>query len=260
MKLKIMTFNVLNGWNTTGIGVRDDLAADVILTESPDVLCLQEFDPCYRLAERPLQELIADRFEEAGEAHTTWNPIFYNRERLRLIAFGEEPFEKGTVYAYSQGGLSGFRTVFYALLEERESGERLLVLNLHYDMCKDPAVLAENQASESRQAVALAKRLMAEHAVQALLVTGDYNSRVGGVPCAYMLENGFVDTHAVALESDDCGSCSRLGEPLWGDYSHAIDHVFYAGTRKLTVQKYQTIDSIRDASDHAPVCVTLELV
>ena len=50
MDLKIMTFNVLNGWNTTHIGERDDLAAEVILTEAPDVLCLQELDPC--IAER----------------------------------------------------------------------------------------------------------------------------------------------------------------------------------------------------------------
>ena len=33
MDLSIMTFNVLNGWNTNKIGERDDLAASVILSE-----------------------------------------------------------------------------------------------------------------------------------------------------------------------------------------------------------------------------------
>jgi endonuclease/exonuclease/phosphatase family metal-dependent hydrolase len=259
MDLKIMTFNVLNGWNTTHIGERDDLAASVILSQLPDVLCLQELDPCYRMAEQPLPELIAAHYTEVGEEHTTWNPIFYNHSKLRVAAHGELPFTCGTVYNYPGGGLSGFRTVFYALLETRDGSDRFLVLNLHYDMCKDPARCRENQADESREAVALAESLMQKHGVSALFVTGDYNARIDGVPCVYMLKNGIVDTRAPAAERDDTGSCSRLGEPLWGDYSHAIDHVLYRGNRALTVHRYQTIDSIRAASDHAPILVSLSL-
>lgn len=259
MQLRIMTFNVLNGWNTTNIGNRDDLAASVILAARPDVLCLQEFDPCYRLAEKPLQELIAPHYVEIGTDKNSWNPIFYNWEKLRPVAYGEVDFEKGTCYNYPRGGTSRFRTIFYALLETLDGGNRFLTLNLHYDMCKEPELRFENQADESRQAVALAKTLAAQHGVDALLVTGDYNSRIDGVPCTYMLQNGFVDTHAVAEKRDDRGSCSRLGEPLWGDYSHAIDHVLYLGSRPMTVASYQTIDSIRDASDHAPVLVDLSL-
>lgn len=259
MELKIMTFNVLNGWNTTNIGQRDDLAAAVILEQRPDVLCLQEFDPCYRRAEQPLPELIAAHYSEVGDAHTTWNPIFYNKERLRPIVFGEVPFTQGTVYDYPCGGRSGFRTIFYALLEDLQSGARFFVLNLHYDMCRDPAVLQANQESESRQAVALAADLMTEHGIDALFVTGDYNARIDGAPCRYMLESGFVDTRALAARKDDSGSCSQLSKPLWGDYSQAIDHVLYLGKSPLTVSEYRTVDSIRDASDHAPVQVSLQL-
>ena len=259
MDLKIMTFNVLNGWNTTHIGKRDDLAAEVILTEHPDVLCLQEFDPCYRLAEDPLQELISTHYTEIGDAHTSWNPIFYDREKLRPVEYGEIPFDRGTVYDYPKGGRSGFRTIFYALLENIHNGMRFLVLNLHYDMCKESDERIKNQSDESRQAVELARSLSAQHDVDALLVTGDYNSRIDGTPCAYMLQNGFVDTHALAAVADDRASCSKLGEPLWGNYSHAIDHIFYLGKRPLNVASYRTIDSIRDASDHAPVLIELSL-
>ena len=254
-----MTFNVLNGWNTTKIGERDDLAAEVILSEHPHVLCLQEFDPCYRMADAPLQELIASRYTEAGDAHTSWNPIFYDHDKLRAVEFSEVPFVRGTVYNYSQGGLSGFRTIFYALLETLDTKERFLVLNLHYDMCKDRELCLENQADESRQAVALAEQLSAQYGVDALFVTGDYNARIDGVPTAYMLQNGFVDTHALAAERDDRGSCSKLGEPLWGGYDAAIDHILYRGTRPLAVHRYQTVDSIRAASDHAPVFAEMTL-
>ncbi|MBR6727141.1 MAG: hypothetical protein IKM08_03010 [Clostridia bacterium] len=220
---------------------------------------MQEFDPCYRMAERPLQELIAENYAEVGEAHTSWNPIFYDRRVLRPVAHGEVPFVRGTVYDYPKGGRSGFRTIFYALLEKIDNGRRFLVLNLHYDMCRDRDTLLENQADESRQAVALARELMADHGADALFVTGDYDSPVGGVPCVYMLENGFADTHALAAERDDRGSCSQLGEPLWGRYENAIDHVFYLGERQIEVLRYETVDSIRTASDHAPVCVMLRL-
>lgn len=259
MDLKIMTFNVLNGWNTTKIGARDDLAASVILSQHPDVLCLQEFDPCYRSADLPLQELISAHYSEVGDAHTTWNPIFYDKEKLRPVSFGEVSFDKGTVYDYPRGGKSGFRTIFYALFENLLNGMRFLVLNLHYDMCRDSDALLANQADESRQAVALAKDLMAENKVSALFVTGDYNARIDGVPCVYMMENGFVDTHALAAEKDDSGSCSQLSKPLWGDYSHAIDHVLYLGESPITVLEYRTVDSIRDASDHAPIWIKLQL-
>ena len=100
---------------------------------------------------------------------------------------------------------------------------------------------------------------MAKHGVDALFVTGDYNARMDGVPAVYMLKNGFVDTHALAAVADSRGSCSKLGEPLWGDYSHAIDHVLYLGKRALTVSRYRTVDNVRDASDHAPVIVDLSL-
>ena len=36
-------------------------------------------------------------------------------------------------------------------------------------------------------------------------------------------------------------------------------HVFYMGDDGLTVNKYLTVDSIRDASDHSPVLVTVEI-
>jgi endonuclease/exonuclease/phosphatase family metal-dependent hydrolase len=261
LNLKIMTFNVLNGWNTVNIGKRDDLAASVVFEERPDVIGFQEFDPCYRLAEETLSELIAERYEEAGDAHTTWNPIFYNKERFTLIESGEEKFRRGTVYDYPRGGRSGFRTVSFALLLEKGTGDRFILLNLHYDFnARDAALTAENQRDEGEQVVDLAVRLMKEHEVKALFVTGDYNAKISGASCVTMLEKGFIDTFPLAKERDDRGTCTKLSAPLWGNYENAaIDHVFYMGKRELRVNKYMTVESIRDASDHAPVLVTVEI-
>lgn len=260
MEIKIMTFNVLNGWNNVNIGTRDDLAASVVVEKRPDIIGFQEFDDCYRLAENPLPMLISKHYDEAGEARTTWNPIFYNKDRFHLLDCGEIPFKKGTVYEYPRGGLSGFRTVSYALLEEKESQERLLVFNLHYDMNKNWQITVENQADESQQVISLANNMLEKFETESLLVTGDYNSLIDGIPCVEMLKNGFIDTRDIALEKDDIGTCAKLGDSLGGDYkSAAIDHVFFKGNKELRVIKYETVDSIRDASDHAPVVVTVEI-
>lgn len=261
MKIKIMTFNVLNGWNTVNIGTRDDLAASVVLQELPDVIGFQEFDTCYRLAENPLPKLISEYYEEAGDSHTTWNPIFYNKRKFSLIEFNEEFFKSGTVYEYPLGGYSGFRSVCYALFEEKESGEKFLLLNLHYDLNgKDASITVKNQCDESEEVINLANHLLQKTGTKALFVTGDYNSKISGTACMKMLQNGFVDTHALAKKKDDIGSCAKIGAPLFGNYDeNAIDHVFYMGKNTLIVNKYLTVDSIRNASDHSPVLVTVEI-
>ena len=260
MRLKIMTYNLYNGWSLkkNKVGDRDDLAASVILSHMPDVIGFQEVDPCYRLADNPLDELLSEHYSEAGETHTTWNPIFYNRRTVRVLSYGEETFRDGTEYPYPRGGSSAFRTVSYALLEILASGERFWVLNLHYDCNKEPSVTRENQLSESAQILELSTDLLSRHPSEALFVTGDYNSTVGSTACRVMLENGFADTRTWATEKDDVGTCATLGSPLVGSYeSRAIDHVFCRSDRPLAVLSYQTIGNARDASDHAPVIVTL---
>ena len=261
MMLKIMTFNVLNGWNTTNIGNRDDSAAEAVLAEFPDVLCLQEFDPCYRDAENSLSELIESSYTEVGEEKISWNAIFYNRDKIIPKAWGEKPFKKGTVYDYPRGGVSGFRTVRYALLHSIEDNTEFLVLNLHYDMCPDSETLKLNQLDESAEVVSLSEELIREYRVQSVFVTGDYNSNINGVPTVYMLNNGFLDTRAIASKSDDKATHAPLGKPITQNYERdGIDHIFYKGNTKIQVLEYKTLDNVRDASDHSPVCVTVNLI
>ena len=260
MKITIMTFNVLNGWNTSKIGMRDDLAASAILSKMPDVIGFQELDPFYRLADNSLPLLISEHYVEASNAQMSWNPIFYKKDRFNLIDSGEQVFEKGTVYVYPKGGYSGFRTVNYALLEDISSKESFIVFNLHYDFNKDCQITTENQLFESDQVISLAQKLVNKYGVNALFVTGDYNSKIDGTACVNMLQHGFTDTHRIALKKDDKGTCAKLGADLFGDYEGAaIDHVFYIGERALRVNEYETVDNVRDASDHSPVLVTVEL-
>ncbi len=263
MNLKIMSFNVLNGWNTNKIGNRDDLAAAKINEYLPDVIGFQEFDPFYREAEAPLGELIASKYTEAnvtgGTATTdmSWNPIFYKTERLTLKMCGSEVYKDGTFHqSYPHGGKSMFRTISWAVFEDKVSKQSFIFVNTHYDYTTDKATMEYNQRSEANQLVALVKNLKATYGVNTVFVTGDYNAATDGVSSTVMKQAGFADTWSIAASKDNLNSSGTLDAAVTGPYSWAIDHVFYMA-ESITVENYKTITDIRDASDHCPIFVSL---
>ncbi len=265
MNLKIMSFNVLNGWNTSNIGARDDLAAAKILEYLPDVIGFQEFDPFYREAEKPLTYLIASKYAEVNvtgastTADMSWNPIFYKTDRLTLQNYGSEVFRDGTFHqSYPHGGKSMFRTISWAIFEDKESKQNFIFVNTHYDFVGDAATMQYNQRSEANQLVELVRRLKATYSVETVFVTGDYNATTNGIPSKIMKDAGFADTWSIAANKDNVNSSGVLGEAVKGTYDAAIDHVFYMAD-SITVENYKTVTDIRAASDHCPIFVSLSV-
>ncbi len=265
MNLKIMSFNVLNGWNTSNIGARDDLAAAKILEYLPDVIGFQEFDPFYREAEKPLPYLIASKYTEVNvtDASTTadmsWNPIFYRTDRLTLQHYGSEVFRDGTFHqSYPYGGKSMFRTISWAIFEDKESKQSFIFVNTHYDFVGDAATMQYNQRSEANQLVELVRKLKATYSVETVFVTGDYNATTNGIPSKIMKDAGFADTWSIAANKDNVNSSGTLGEAVKGTYDNAIDHVFCMAD-SVTVENYKTVTDIRAASDHCPIFVSLSV-
>ena len=254
--LKIMTFNVLNGWNTSNIGTRDDLAAQKILAFEPDVLGLQEFDDYYRNATgTPLISLISEKYSEVNPTEKSWNPIFYNKTTLTLITCGHVNYSEGTVYdTYSYQGAVGskFRTINWALFKHRESEKQFLVLNTHLDVEK---TLQPSQVNQLKNEIT---SLQATFGVENIFLLGDLNSNINSQTAQTLFNFGFKDTHALALTKDDLDSATSQGQPITEPYSVAIDHVYCIGDN-ISVSEYMTIIDIRNASDHCPVCVTLKI-
>ena len=254
--LKIMTFNVLNGWNTSNIGTRDDVTAEKILELMPDVVGLQEFDDYYRNAMgTTLIEMISDRYAEVGADALSWNPIFYNTSTLELVQNGHEEYDIGTsydTYVYQGKRGSRFRTISWALLQHKTSGQRFLVCNTHFDVKEDmiPPQVAQLQSRVTE--------LKDELGVSTVFLMGDLNSNTSSAPAQSLFAYGFADTHELAQTKDNSHSCGKLGEPITGTYRGAIDHVYCIGER-ITVASYTTVTDVRDASDHCPVVVELEL-
>ncbi len=253
-ELKIMTFNVLNGWNTSNIGTRDDKTADKIFELMPDVMGFQEFDDYYRHASgTSLIEMISDHYAEAGEDAQSWNPIFYNKSTVELIQCGHVDYSVGTSYnTYVYNGQRGskFRTIAWALLRHKASGRQFLVCNTHLDVEeeKQPLQVAELQSKVTE--------LRSTLDASAVFLLGDLNSNTSSNSAKSLFEYGFSDTHELAEVKDNSHSCGKQGEPVKGTYRGAIDHVYCIGDG-VTVSKYATVTDIRDTSDHCPVVVEL---
>ena len=251
-----MTFNVLNGWNTSNIGNRDDKTAEQILAFTPDVLGLQEFDDYYRNASgTPLTELISEKYSEVNAVQKSWNPIFYNKNTVTLLVCGHEEYSDGTSYnEYYYQGVSGtkFRTITWALFEHKESGKQFLVFNTHLDVESNKQPL---QVSELKNKIS---ELQVMFGLDNVFLMGDLNSNVSSEAAKALFNFGFKDTHDLAEVKDDLDSAGTKDQPIEEKYSSAIDHLYCIGDN-ITVSEYKTVISLRNISDHCPIQITLKI-
>ena len=297
--IKLMSFNVLNGWKPNcpvyrTMSERSRKAADFILSELPDILCLQEFDYYYRHN----TEFFTKMQKEYAEADTkdetpakSWNPIFYKKTKFKVlescgydfVSNGFEPVSTGnadkdtyppkacnvSAYKYppeSDEGHSGyelshFRTLSYAVFEDTD-GNRFTVANTHYSLrswCQAKEVeLVTQKLNDVKQKYS-----------SPLLVCGDFNSATHWGAGKLMLENGFLDTYDMAREKNDSGSChpsSGKGTadetdamPTGSYKTNAIDHV-YTDTALAVSSYWITVkEELLSVSDHCPTTIKFSL-
>ena len=211
-----------------------------------------------------LSDIYAEAVPENVPADDNWNPIFYRRERFRVADAGHYVYSVGTEYTYRETGRSHFRTITWAVLEEKGSGDKRIILNTHYD------TNVENHKSESDELIALGEALRKQWNAP-LLVTGDYNCRNYGIAVQNMLSHGFADTCLLATEKECHAGChpypilneEALVYDAYDDhfyaetYEEAIDHVMILGEAEVT--SYRTVINEKTLliSDHSPVIVRI---
>ena len=256
--LKLMSFNVYNGWNTYNIGNRDDLAAGKILEYTPDVIGFQEFDDYYRNAsDTSLSTLISEKYSEVGASEESWNPIFYNVETVAPVHYGFGSYTVGTESTNYPLGTSEFRTFTWAVFEHIKTRKQFIVFNTHLD------TESLNQPSQCTELTAKITEITELYNLSNVFLLGDLNSTASSATATTLFDFGFEDTHELAVTKDDLGSCapggeSGIGVAITNSYAYAIDHIYCIGT-EITVSEYKTITDIRNSSDHCPVCVTLKI-
>lgn len=296
--VKLMSFNVLNGWGRNfsvykTMLTRSVQAAELIQRELPDVLCLQEFDYYYRYDSEFLA-MLTETYAEADTKDETpaksWNPIFYKRSDFKLIESGGYDFvENGFVpvktgngdketypphstncgkYTYPEDSTewkagydkSRFRSLSYAVLETADQTS-LIVANTHYSM------RSWCHSDEVRFVTEKLAEIKRKHPYP-LLICGDFNSTTQWGAAKQMLESGFFDTYDMAVEKDDRPSChpssgKGTGEPdvmSEGSYkTHAIDHVYTDSVLPMDSYRILVEDELLSVSDHCPTMIQFKM-
>ena len=295
---KMMSFNVLNGW-ARGYSVyktmltRAPKAAELILQELPDILCLQEFDYYYRFDSEFIPMIEAEYLEADTRDETpsqSWNPIFFRRGAFNCVQSGGYDFvENGFVpvktgnndketypphstncgpYKYpedSDEGRAGydksrFRSLSYAVLEGVD-GKTIIVANTHYSLrswCHPDEVEFVTQ-----KLTALKQKYGCP-----VIICGDLNSATQWGAAKQMLERGFIDTFDMAQERDDTSSChpssgKGTGEPdvmSGGTYkANAIDHIYTDTPMEVSSYRIIVRDELLSVSDHCPTVIKFNL-
>ncbi|MBR7097881.1 MAG: hypothetical protein IKC59_00570 [Clostridia bacterium] len=264
---KMMTYNVRNVWNGTNPGTRDNIAAEMILANNPDFICLQEFDVPYRNAYNGVIAQLYQQYAEVAVAgvdvNDIWNPIFYDKAKYTVLESGWVYFPEHCANSvetlnYPAGGTSNgtskFRSFVWAVLKDVNDGSVYLIGNLHFSQAEDVSVM---QPDEAMLVVNAVREIVARHEGCITLIGGDYNSRRTQSACglATMLNEGFRDPYDVAIYKNNYGTTHADGAPTGSYQTGAIDHILTLN--ELSVQMYLVLtdETLMDASDHLPTII-----
>ena len=189
--VRVMTFNVWNVWNPAVRGAQGERyrmegCAEVMLEHFPDFVCLQEYDHWYRCHFDGLHgRLISAKYTESiprgVDPNNVWNPVFYDKDKYTLIENGIVDFKAEGVACYEsdrypdEGGVSHFRTLVWAVLEDKNDQNKYVIGSLHYSVIGKEANGVYTHEPEARLVIDKIKELCEKYDAVSL-VCGDYNS------------------------------------------------------------------------------------
>ena len=239
--LSVVTMNV---WGKRRWPDRQLAMRGFMETFVPDVLGIQE-------AAQPVQQAIAaalpahQRVEDDDEAWREQGNIFWNTERLRLVAYGCEDI----------AGNKPMRPLFWVRLERVDTKQTLLVSNAHYTW---PGNLEERETGQSPRVHQ--SRLTVDHLQrlaqpdEPVLFMGDLNEPVH--PRKILMKAGYTDPFT---ELGLPAAPTRPARPIDNRPDEVDDWIFSNGilrARAALVPHYYQQDL--PPSDHWPVLAMYE--
>ena len=268
--LRMMTFNVLNAGDDNAASRAKQLS-EILLSNDLDIICLQEFDVKYRNSKyggffgfggKNLNSLISERFAEVSvdgvEQQNIWNPIFYNKNKFDVEESGfVDMFIEGINCAEYDGypgggdGRTHFRTLVWAILKDKSTGQRYIIGNLHFSATEGDPPNGGNHAEESTFLMSKLADVHSRYSDAVMLIAGDYNSTTTYGACKNMLDSGYVNTLNIANTKGRDVNGINLG--------NGIDNILTSQASIKKISVYSAIalykGDIADISDHSPIVI-----
>lgn len=260
--LNVMTYNMRydnpadgdNQWK-----YRKDYASDLVKFYSPDIWGAQE------VLHNQLEDL-TDRLpgyayigvgREDGKTRGEYAPVFYKKDRLKLIDSGNFWLAED-MHAVGKKGWDAAceRVATWGIFEDMKSGKRVFFLNTHLDHM---GVKARHEG-----ALLLLRQVEELAAGYPVIVTGDFNAAASDEPIQVLI-NPADGRH---LTNSRNIAVLRYGpEGSWHDFGKVplekmdlIDYIFIKGNMKVV--RHGILSETKGKlfpSDHYPVLATLEI-
>ena len=262
MNIRLFSHNI---WNFDTYN-RNGLIAGLIRKYDSDVCHFQECSPrTSRAGETAIQKLLLPEYKEACAeyAHKNFTPVFYKKDRFLEIDSGYILFD-GKNDADS-------KSVTWAVLEDKENGERIAVASTHfwwkYDNEED-----DLQRVENARCVKKICSMIEEKYSLPVVVSGDLNcgtnSKQGSHGYDELVRLGMRDVRYIAKETTDM--FTHHSYPILNDEGVfekgvmpkvTLDHAFVSGEFPIEFLRFDVLteQDALDSSDHCPLLVDFSI-
>ncbi len=253
---RVMSFNVRCADDPEGsINNRSQISVEIINQYAPDSFGVQEATPKWL---RILDKKVGDRYARVGESRDFFGPfseyncVYYLKDKYNLVDSGtfwlsETPYKK---YSVDYGSLCR-RIASWAILENKETGEKYTHINTHLDH-------GEESTRDAQSKVLLSE--MSKMQMQGtVVITGDFNTYSDGDVYASMTA-GADDASVTAKMVLDSGITYHNYGKIEDKGQGAIDFIFV--TKDTKVDTYQVIrNTVQDMypSDHYPIVADIHI-
>lgn len=246
---RVMSFNVRCVSDPEGsVKNRSKIVEAIIEQYAPDSFGVQEATGRWmNILDSALSEKYASVGEPRDDAgyYSEYSSVFYLKDKYNLIDSGtiwlsETPEEKNTKSFDS----ACYRIAVWAVLENKETGERYTHLNTHLDH-----VLEETRVGQIKVFINKLSELQKDGTV---ICTGDFNTYKTGKVYAEMLKAA-DDVRLTAKNTDDGITFHNYGK-IEENEEGAIDFIF--ASKGTEVETYKIIrNTVKDMypSDHYPI-------
>lgn len=253
--VRVMSFNVrcANDGEQT-ITNRGKVAMEMLASYAPDSFGVQECTPRWK---RMLKRSLGDEYACVGKARDFYGPfteyssIYYLKNKYNLIDSGtfwlsETPDKPYTKSFDSQC----YRIATWAVLENKETGERYTHINTHLDHVLD--------STRDAQMKVLTEKVLEITGDGNVVMTGDFNAYEDSSVYAVACEN-FKDSKYIAKNTDDGATFTKYGTKEDSGRG-AIDFIFVS--EGIEVETYKIIRNTVQGiypSDHFPIVADIYL-
>lgn len=258
LPLAVMTFNVrldtpsdsANNWK-----YRKDNVCKMITYYQPDLLGMQEVrhNQMENLKQGLPQYTALGVGRDDGKEEGEYCPVFFRTDHFTLVDYGNFSLSKHPETIGIKGWDASYnRITTWIILQEKNSGKKIVYFNIHLDndgkiARKESAQLILNKIKE------IAPGLPA-------IITGDFNSEPGEEALRTLENGGMQNTSKTAAITYGPSWSYHDFYRLTPDKRILIDYVYV--TDRTKVDRYRVVQDKPDngfLSDHCPVLVGLRL-